>query len=596
MCPSPSLQDALLLQPVSRRRFVEGVTLGAAALSLGLPRSSHADAYKAVPEIHGPFLDLVIGEQRVNFTGQERRAITVNGSLPAPVLRFREGEELVFNVRNTLNEDTSIHWHGFILPAAMDGVPGLSFHGIHPGSTFTYKFPIRQSGTYWYHSHSAMQEARGLYGAIIIEPREPEPFHYDRDHVVLLSDWSDEDPHRILAKLKTQSTYYNQHQPTVADFFRDVKARGWRAAWAERKMWGEMRMTPTDLADVSAATYTYLVNGVTPASNWTGLFKPGEKVRLRFINAAAMTYFDIRIPGLKMTVVAADGQYVKPVEIDEFRLAVAETLDVIIEPREAAYTVFAQSMDRSGYARGTLALEPGMSAAVPVPDPRPLLSMSDMGMEHDMGAMNMKDMAMSGMDHGMHDMTGHNMSAMTMPEMKMQKHAASENNPGVDMQTMMPVAKLDDPGIGLRDADRKSEGRKVLTYADLRSTFPDPDGRETTRDIELHLTGHMERYVWSFDGIPFASAEPLKLKYGERVRIILVNDTMMEHPIHLHGMWSDLEDEDGNFQLRKHTITMPPGTRRSYRVTADALGRWAYHCHLLMHMDSGMFREVRVEV
>lgn len=596
MCPSPSLQDALLLQPVSRRRFVEGVTLGAAALSLGLPRSSHADAYKAVPEIHGPFLDLVIGEQRVNFTGQERRAITVNGSLPAPVLRFREGEELVFNVRNTLNEDTSIHWHGFILPAAMDGVPGLSFHGIHPGSTFTYKFPIRQSGTYWYHSHSAMQEARGLYGAIIIEPREPEPFHYDRDHVVLLSDWSDEDPHRILAKLKTQSTYYNQHQPTVADFFRDVKARGWRAAWAERKMWGEMRMTPTDLADVSAATYTYLVNGVTPASNWTGLFKPGEKVRLRFINAAAMTYFDIRIPGLKMTVVAADGQYVKPVEIDEFRLAVAETLDVIIEPREAAYTVFAQSMDRSGYARGTLALEPGMSAAVPVPDPRPLLSMSDMGMEHDMGAMNMKDMAMSGMDHGMHDMTGHNMSAMTMPEMKMQKHAASENNPGVDMQTMMPVAKLDDPGIGLRDADRKSEGRKVLTYADLRSTFPDPDGRETTRDIELHLTGHMERYVWSFDGIPFASAEPLKLKYGERVRIILVNDTMMEHPIHLHGMWSDLEDEDGNFQLRKHTITMPPGTRRSYRVTADALGRWAYHCHLLMHMDSGMFREVHVEV
>lgn len=559
--------------PLSRRHFVEGLALGLAALGLGLPGLVQAQAssgghYKSVPEIHGPFLDLVIGEQRVNFTGQERRAITVNGSLPAPVLRFKEGDELTFNVRNTLSEDTSIHWHGFILPAAMDGVPGFSFHGIHPGETFSYKFPIRQSGTYWYHSHSAMQEARGLYGAIIVEPRESEPFQYDRDHVILLSDWSDEAPQRILAKLKNQSGYYNHHQRTLGDFFRDVKDKGWRAAMADRKMWGEMRMTPTDLADVSAATYTYLINGTTPASNWTGLFKPGEKVRLRFINAGAMSYFDIRIPGLKMTVVAADGQYVEPVEIDEFRLAVAETLDVIVEPRESVYTIFAQSMDRSGFARATLAVAEGMTAAVPALDPRPLLSMADMG----------------------HDMAG--MEGMDMPA---QPHPASENNPGVDMQVTMAMANLDDPGIGLREADRAGEGRTVLSYADLRSAFPDPDGREPTRDIELHLTGHMERYVWSFNGIPFASAEPLRLKFGERVRIILVNDTMMAHPIHLHGMWSDLEDDDGNFLVRKHTINMPPGTRRTYRVSADALGRWAYHCHLLMHMDSGMFREVRVE-
>ncbi|MDI1302037.1 MAG: copper resistance system multicopper oxidase [bacterium] len=571
--PRPGLQSDRLSHPLSRRRFVEGLALGTAALSLGLPRfslaqSSVAPPYPSVPEMHGPHQELVVGEQHVNFTGQVRTAITVNGSLPAPVLRFREGEAFRFTVRNTLSEDTSIHWHGFVLPAAMDGVPGFSFHGIAPGESYHYEFPVKQSGTYWYHSHSAMQEARGLYGAIIIEPREPEPFQYDRDHVVLLSDWSDEDPHRILAKLKSQSSYYNQHPRTVADFFRDVKAKGWSAAYADRKMWGEMRMTPTDLADVSAATYTYLVNGATPASNWTGLFKPGEKVRLRFINAASMTYFDIRIPGLKMTVVAADGQYVEPVEIDEFRLAVAETLDVIVEPREGAYTIFAQSMDRSGYARATLATAAGLSAAVPALDPRPLLSMADMG--HDMDGME-------GMD------------------MEAQKHPASENNPGVDMQAMMPMARLDDPGIGLRDEDRAGEGRKVLTYADLRSAFPDPDGREPVRDIELHLTGHMERYVWSFDGIPFASAEPVRLKYGERVRLILVNDTMMTHPIHLHGMWSDLEDEDGNFLVRKHTISMPPGTRRTYRVTADALGRWAYHCHLLMHMDGGMFREVRVE-
>lgn len=571
--------------PCTRRRFVEGLAAGGLAAAIGLPRISAAqpvvvqtpvEKSHVVPELTGNVLDLVIGEQRVNFTGRLRTAITVNGSLPAPILRFREGDKLTLRVCNTLEEDTSIHWHGFILPANMDGVPGLSFHGIHPGETFTYEFPLKQSGTYWYHSHSAMQEARGLYGAIIVEPETPDPFHYDREHVVLLSDWSDTDPHKILLNLKKQSSYYNYHQRTVGDFFRDVKTKGFAAAWADRKMWGQMRMTPTDLADVSAAAYTWLVNGTTPASNWTGLFKPGEKIRLRFINAAAMTYFDIRIPGLKMTVVAADGQNVQPVDVEEFRIGVAETLDVIVEPLAQAYTVFAQSADRTGYARATLATAAGMSAAIPALDPRPLLSMADMG--HDMSG------DMSGMDHSMHGM-------------EMQSHPASENkNPGVDMQAMMPMARLDDPGVGLRESDRPGVTRRVLTYADLKSAFPDPDGREPSRDIELHLTGHMERYVWSFDGIPFASAEPLKLQYGERVRLILVNDTMMEHPIHLHGMWSDLEDEDGNFLVRKHTISMPPGTRRTYRVTADALGRWAYHCHLLMHMDSGMFREVRVEV
>jgi FtsP/CotA-like multicopper oxidase with cupredoxin domain len=338
-------------------------------------------------------------------------------------------------------------------------------------------------------------------------------------------------------------------------------------------MWAEMKMNPTDLADVSGATYTYLMNGQAPNSNWTGVFRPGEKLRLRFINGSAMTYFDVRIPGLKMTVVAADGLHVKPVSVDEFRIAVAETFDVIVEPTEAAYTLFAQSMDRTGFARGTLAAKVGLSAPIPPLDPRPLVTMDDMGM--------------GGMDHG--SMAGMDHSAMAMPGM--QSHPETEkDNPLVDMQAMTTAPKLADPGLGLRN-----NGRRVLTYSDLRSTFEDPDGRDPSRTIELHLTGHMEKFAWSFNGVKFSDAEPVRLKYGERVRVVLVNDTMMTHPIHLHGMWSDLEDENGEFMVRKHTIDMPPGSRRSYRVTADALGRWAYHCHLLYHMEMGMFREVRVE-
>ncbi len=561
----------------------------------------------------GNDFDLFIGEIPVNITGAARTAMTINGSLPGPILRWREGDTVTLRVRNRLHEDTSIHWHGIILPANMDGVPGLSFHGIAPDGMYEYKFDVNQNGTYWYHSHSGLQEQAGVYGALVIDAKDPEPFSYDRDYVVLLSDWTDENPDRVLAKLKKQSDYYNYHKRTVGDFIDDVSEMGWSAAIADRKMWAEMKMSPTDLADVSGYTYTYLMNGQAPDGNWTGIFKPGEKIRLRFINAAAMTYFDVRIPGLKMTVVAADGQYVKPVSVDEFRIAVAETYDVIVEPEnEQAYTIFAQSMDRTGYSRGTLAVREGLSAPVPEVDPRPLISMADMGMDHgsmdgmEHGSMQSGMASMAGMDHSkmagmdhsqMAGMSHGSMSGMDHSQMAgmdhgtMQSHPASEtNNPLVDMQTMTPAPNLSDPGIGLRD-----NGRQVLTYSDLRSTFLDPDGRDPSRTIELHLTGHMEKFSWSFDGIKFSDAEPLRLKYGERVRITLVNDTMMTHPIHLHGMWSDLEDENGNFLVRKHTIDIPPGSKRSYRVTADALGRWAYHCHLLLHMEMGMFREVRVD-
>jgi CopA family copper-resistance protein len=559
----------------SRRTFVKGLAAAGLLGGFGLWRTPvWAITSPGEPQVlAGTDFDLLIGETPVNITGNPRTAMTINGGIPGPLLRWREGDTVTLRVKNKLNADTSIHWHGILLPANMDGVPGLSFHGIEPDGMYVYQFKVRQNGTYWYHSHSGFQEQSGVYGPLVIDAKEPEPFQYDRDYVVMLTDWTDEDPVGLMKTLKKQSDYYNYNKPTVGDFIHDVSEKGWGSTVADRKMWAEMKMNPTDLADVSGATYTYLMNGQAPNSNWTGVFRPGEKLRLRFINGSAMTYFDVRIPGLKMTVVAADGLHVKPVSVDEFRIAVAETFDVIVEPTEAAYALFAQSMDRTGFARGTLAAKAGLSAPVPPLDPRPLVTMDDMGM--------------GGMDHG--SMAGMDHSAMAMPGM--QSHPETEkDNPLVDMQAMTTAPKLDDPGLGLRN-----NGRRVLTYSDLRSTFEDPDGRDPSRTIELHLTGHMEKFAWSFNGVKFSDAEPVRLKYGERVRVVLVNDTMMTHPIHLHGMWSDLEDENGEFMVRKHTIDMPPGSRRSYRVTADALGRWAYHCHLLYHMEMGMFREVRVE-
>jgi CopA family copper-resistance protein len=572
-------------------------------------------------ELTGSTFDLRIGAMPVNFTGSAQTAFTINGSLPAPTLRWREGDRVTLRVSNGMrDEDASIHWHGILLPANMDGVPGLSFPGIRPGDSYLYEFDVRQSGTYWYHSHSGFQEQRGVYGALIIDPREPAPFTYDREHIVLLSDWTDMDPRTVLAKLKKQAHYFNYNQRTLGDFVRDVRERGWSQAIADRKIWGEMRMKPTDISDVTGATYTYLMNGTTPTGNWTGVFKPGERVRLRFINGSAQSYFDVRIPGVKMTVVASDGLYVRPVEVDEFRIATAETYDVIVEPSGAdAFTIFAQSIDRSGYAVGTLAVREGLRAAVPELDEPQMLTMADTGhgdMEHAGHAMPAPEKPAAPDPHAGHSMpaqaakpaapdphAGHTMPASQPPtdahaghdlsggKSAMQPHPATEDdNPLVDMQATAPTPRLDDPGIGLRN-----NGRHVLTYSQLRSVFEDPDGREPSRTIELHLTGHMEKFTWHFNGVKFSDAEPLVLKYGERLRITLVNDTMMSHPIHLHGMWSDLEDENGQFLVRKHTIDMPPGTRRSYRVRADALGRWAFHCHLLYHMESGMFREVRVE-
>ncbi|WP_186021888.1 copper resistance system multicopper oxidase [Burkholderia gladioli] len=628
---------------LGRRNFVTRLCAAGVAGGLGMwrPEVWALEGGDRPRVLAGSEFDLAIARSSVEIGGRSRRATTVNGTLPGPVLRWREGDTVTLRVANRMDEASSIHWHGIVLPSNMDGVPGLSFDGIAPGSSYTYRFKVRQHGTYWYHSHSSLQEQTGVYGPLIIDPAQPDARRCERDYVVMLSDWSDENPRRIKSRLKKQSNYYNFHQRTLVDLFRDARRDGWRATLADRRMWSAMRMSPTDLSDVGGYTYTYLVNGAAPDDNWTGLFNPGERVRLRFINASAMSYFDVRIPGLRMTVVAADGQDVEPVAVDEFRIAVAETYDVVVEPGSAeAYTIFAQSMDRSGYARATLARREGLAAPVPALDPRPLLTMADMGMDHgamagmspdamqgmdhgatagmssdamqgmDHGAMaGMSPDAMQGMDHGamagmspdaMQGMDHGAMAGMSSDTMQGMDHGAmagmiqhpttERGNPLVDAQAMAPTARLDDPGVGLRD-----NSRRVLTYADLRSTFPDPDGRSPMRSIELHLTGHMEKFAWSFNGLKFSDAGPIRLRYGERVRLVLVNDTMMAHPIHLHGMWSDLEDEAGRFQVRKHTIDMPPGTRRSYRVTADALGRWAYHCHLLFHMETGMFREVVVE-
>lgn len=557
---------------LSRRRFIQGL----AALGL-LPWLKTVQAKITTPAevLAGTEFNLTLAETPVNFTGAPRLATTVNGSIPAPTLRWREGDSVTLHVTNHLAEETSIHWHGILLPYQMDGVPGISFKGIAPGETFTYRFKVRQSGTYWYHSHSGMQEQTGLYGSIIIDPAGIESIQADRDYVVQLSDWTDEDPMTVFAKLKKQSDYYNFNQHTAVDFIRDANNEGLISAIGKRHMWNMMRMSMTDLSDISAYTYTYLMNGATPGGNWTGLFRPGDRVRLRFINAASQTFFDIRIPGLKMQIVLADGQKVEPVSVDEFRIGNAETYDVIVTPEKEAYTIFAQSMDRTGYARGTLATSAGLTAAIPALDKPVPLSMMDMmgNMGNDSGAM----------DHSAH---GGMVAGNTHVRVR---HASTEYGPSVDMRVDTPRTNLDDPGIGLRN-----NGRRVLRYADLHTLGGSPDPRKPDREIELHLTGNMERYSWSLDGLEFGKSTPIHFRYGERLRVIFVNDTMMTHPLHLHGMWIDLESPDGVFQVRKHTIVVQPAQRMTFRVSADALGRWAMHCHLFYHMHAGMMREVVV--
>lgn len=610
--------SGLVLPNLPRRRFVQGLAAGGVIAGFsGLAGNGWAQtakpenaSYDTSPVLRGTEFDLVIGESLVNFTGSPRVATTINGMLPGPTLRWREGDTVTLRVTNRLREPTSIHWHGIILPFQMDGVPGISFPGIPPGETFTYRFKVAQTGSYWYHSHSGFQEMTGVYGGLIIDPASgKDGIQADRDHTILLSDWTDEDPMRVLSKLKVQSDYYNYNQPTVIDFFRDVSNEGMKSALAKRKMWNEMRMSPTDLADLSGATLTYLTNGKTPAGNWTGLFRRGERVRLRFINGSGNTFYDVRIPGLKLKVVQADGQDIEPVTVDEFRFGPGETYDVVVEPREDAYTIFSQSMDRTGYARGTLAVREGLSAPVPPLDKPEWLTMADM--MGDMGGMNHGGMAMAGMsranmhgmvhgamqemDHGAMQGMDHAAMGMMSDESSLKvpstkaRHASTEYGASTDMRVDTARTNLDDPGIGLRN-----NGRRVLTLSDQHTIGGPMDKRGPGREVELHLTGNMERYAWSLDGVEFGKSTPVYFKYGERLRVILHNDTMMTHPMHMHGMWSELEAPGGTFQARRHTIPVQPAQRVSFLVTADALGRWAWHCHLMLHMDAGMFREVLV--
>lgn len=620
-------RSSIQANQLSRRRFVQGLAAGgvlAATPSLLQAAVKSTTALGSAPVLSGREIELIIAETPVNFTGVTRMATTINGSIPAPTLRLREGDEVTIRVTNRLSEATSIHWHGILLPYQMDGVPGISFDGIAPGETFIYRFKLQQSGTYWYHSHSGFQEMTGMYGALIIEPRSGERHPAHQDHVVQLSDWTDEDPMHAFSKLKVQGDIYNFSQPTFFDFTRDVSNMGLQAALEKRQMWNQMRMNPTDLADLSTATFTYLMNGTAPASNWTGLFNKGDRVRLRFINAASNSFFDVRIPGLKMTVIQSDGQDIEPVSIDEFRFGPGETYDVLVEPKDDAYTLFAQSMERSGYALGTLATRQGLSAPIPTLDPVEWLTMTDMmgamshqgmnqkGMDH--SAMSKGNMDMGGMDHSnMHGgmaMDHNQHSGQSMPGMNQAtrsplakpsstvRHARTEYGPSVDQRVNTPRTTLDDPGIGLRDLSEKglrSQGHRVLTLADLKSIDGVlDDHREPVKELELHLTGNMERYSWSFDGLEFGKSTPVSLRHNERVRIILQNDTMMTHPMHLHGMWSELETDQGELRVRRHTIPVQPAQRISYLTTPHDLGRWAWHCHLLFHMDAGMFREVVV--
>lgn len=608
-------------------------------------------------------MDLTIERIDVPIGDRVGRVVAVNRSLPAPLLRFREGDEVELRVTNRLDESASIHWHGLLLPAEMDGVPGVSFKGIDPGETFVYRFPLKQYGTYWYHSHSGMHEQLGQYGPIVIDPAHGEHAAYARDYVVVLSDWTFTDPHRLFAKLKKRANFSNLQRRTAVDFFADVRRKGLGKTWEDWGAWSKMRMDPTDIADLTGSNFTFLMNGRTAANPWTGIFQRGERVRLRFINAAATTHYDVRIPGLKLTVIEADGQHVRPIEVEEFRMGAAETYDVLVEPNEdRAYTIFAETSDRSGYALGTLAPREGMRGPIPERRERPLRTMADMGMgEHDMSASGGKSSPASGMEHSTHGSghgghgaaapaeqaghanhsvpsapppapakpagahgghEGHSAAASTnlggahaghgasAPPPATAQHAAHAPAPATQsaqhaghgdmkmpenifgpsnaMMAMNPVSRAHEPGLGLGE-----NGWRVLSYRDLVALHERPMPKPQ-REIVMNLTGNMERFIWGFDGKKFSEAEPVRLRFGERVRITFINQTMMEHPLHLHGMFMELENGAHGLAPLKHTVIVKPGEKTSVLVTADARGHWAFHCHLQYHMEAGMFRVFEV--
>jgi FtsP/CotA-like multicopper oxidase with cupredoxin domain len=559
------------LPPVTRRGLLAGA--GAASVLAALPawaqgHSMHrmkggAPIRTGFDEVSGRIIDLAVGHGPRVVQGRKGHGIAVNGSVPGPLIRLRQGEDVRLNVTNMLDTDTSIHWHGLLVPFNMDGVPGISFPGIKPGQTFAYEFPVRQAGTYWYHSHSGLQEQQGHYGPLIIDPAGEEPAEYDRDYILLLSEFTPLDPHFIMDRLRKGEGYFNYQQTSWADDY-PLSAE-------DRRMWAEMRMPATDIADVTGSTYTYLANGRGPKEGLEYLFTPGERVRLRIINGSAMTFFNLRIPGLAMTVIAADGQNVKPVEVDEFQIGTAETYDVIIQPTAEAYTIVAESMDRSGMALATLASRPGARAPIPPPRTPPLLDMGDMGMNHGAGSHSMDGMSMRD-------------TLLLPPDVKI--------GPGIDMVSMEPVDKLGDPGLGLRDVTHR-----VLTYRMLSALEPNRDTRKPSRLLELHLTGNMERYMWSFDGEMYSAVhdKPIRFAWNERVRVKLVNNTMMAHPIHLHGMFFELVNgEEPAHQPRKNIVIVQPGASAQFDLTANEPGDWAFHCHLLYHMHGGMMQTVTV--
>ena len=565
----------------TRRAILKGaVGLGGlAAIPAWARAMPHGPIRQGFDEVSGRVIDLAVGQGAIEVGGRSGHAFAVNGSVPGPLVRLKEGEAVTLRVANHLAQDTSIHWHGLLLPFQFDGVPGVSFPGIKPGETFVYELPaLRQSGTYWWHSHSNLQEQAGHYGPIIIDPAGPDPVQAARDYVLLLSEFSPLHPHTIMAKLKKGEEYFNRQKTSWTDDY--------RLSGSDRRMWAGMRMMPTDIADVTGSTYTYLINGHAPEDSLEYLFSPGERVRLRVINGSAMSFFNIRIPGVRMSVVQADGKNVRPIEVDEFQIGTAETYDIVVEPTAEAHTIVAEAMDRSGMAVATLASRAGARAPVPSLRDPVLLTMTDMG--H------------GGMDHsgGDHSNMGHAPSAggMDHGSMKMRDTSSLPPNvavgPGIDMVSANPADRMGDPGLGLDKV-----GHKVLTYRDLTAREPNDDPRKPSRHMQIHLTGNMERYMWSFDGRKFNAVadQPIRFGYNERVRVKLVNDTMMAHPIHLHGHFFELVNgADRMHQPQKHTVIVQPGGSATFDLTADEPGDWAFHCHLLYHMHAGMFQVVTV--
>lgn len=524
--------------------------------------------------------DLYVKDTLVNYTGKIKKALAINGQIPAPVLYFTEGDTAVMRVHNLLDEPTSIHWHGLLVPNEQDGVPYLTTAPVMPGATHVYKFPVRQNGTYWYHSHAGLQEQKGLYGAFIVRKRADAPGlrMHDTipDYTLVLSDWTDEKASQVNRRLHVGSDWFSIQKGSVQSYWEAIRHKAFKTKLVNE--W--KRMTAMDVSDVYYNAF--LANGERNA--FLSPFRTGQKIRIRLVNGSASTYFWLRYAGGKITVVANDGKEVEPVEVDRMMIAVSEIYDIVltVPADNLRYQLEATAEDRSG----STSLWLGYGRMVELPPLPPLNYFAGMKMMNKMMKMN-GDMDAMGMK-------------MTLQKMDMNEVMYPEVSSGMQGSTVSGGtigAHVHAGGMNM-GADTVQASIKTLNYGMLKSTVKTslPDS-VPVKELRFDLTGNMERYVWSLDNKTLSEADKILIKEGENVRVILYNNTMMRHPMHLHGHFFRLKNGHGDYDPLKFTLDLMPMETDTIEFTADehSRGNWYFHCHVLYHMMSGMGRIFRYE-